>query len=202
VDVIEAGGVRMKRQRERLGGRGVVAKVGVLGEALYGIDPEAIGAAIAPEPHDVAHGLAHLRICPVQVGLFGIEAVEIPPAAALIAGPGGPAEGADPVVGRGIVGPHVPVRVLAEPGVLDRRVAGHEVEQHAQAAGVCGGDQLVDVRERPEAGVDAGEVGDVIAAVGAGRGVEGREPEGVDAEPAEVVEPGGDAADVAHAVAV
>ena len=108
-------------------------RLGVLGEALDGVDPEAVHATVPPEPHNVPHGLPHLGVPPVQVGLLGIEAVQVPAPGLLVAAPGRPAEGADPVVGRAAVRPHVPVGMLAEPGVLDRGVARHQVEEHAQA---------------------------------------------------------------------
>ena len=60
----------------------------------------------------------------------------------------------------------------------------------------------VEVGERAEDRIDVAVVGDVVAEVGHGRGVEGRDPDGVDAEGGEVVEAGEDAGEVADAVAV
>ncbi len=56
--------------------------------------------------------------------------------------------------------------------------------------------------ERAVAGVDVGVIGDVVAVVPQGRGVEGQQPDGGDAQVLEVVEPLGQAAEVADAVAV
>jgi len=67
---------------------------------------------------------------------------------------------------------------------------------------VRAGDQRVEVGERPEARVDVDVVGDVVAAVVPRRRVDGRQPQRVGAEVADVVEAGEDAPQVALAVAV
>jgi hypothetical protein len=61
-------------------------------------------------------------------------------------------------------------------------VVRDEVHDDAQAEPVCLGDQVVEVVERSEQRVDVAVVGDVVAAVGLGRPVERRQPDGVDAE--------------------
>ncbi len=63
-------------------------------------------------------------------------------------------------------------------------------------------DKRVEIGQRAEERVDIAVVGDVVAEVGHRRWVEGRDPEGIDAEPAQVVKSFGDAAQVAGAVAV
>ena len=68
-------------------------------------------------------------------------------------------------------------------------VVGHQVDDDLQPAGVGGGDQRVEVRERAEQRIDVAVVADVVAEVRHGRGIERREPDGVDAELGEVVQP-------------
>ena len=93
--------------------------------------------------------------------------------------------------GRGVA-PDVPVALgvvargarLQEPRVLVGGVVRDEVEDHPQAARVRGRDQRVEVGERAEQRVDVAVVGDVVAEVGHRRGVDRREPDGVDAQPA------------------
>ena len=172
---------RLAVQREREGvGRRLVPEPLVLEEAVDRVETEAVDAAAAPEAEGVVHRRHDLGVAPVEVRLLRIERVQIPAAALPVAAPGGAAERRRPVVRRPVGRrPDVPVRVLAEPRVLDRPVAGDEVEQHAQPERVRG-----------------------VAEVGERRGVDRREPEGVDAEPGEVVEPRGDPAQVADAVAV
>ena len=63
-------------------------------------------------------------------------------------------------------------------------------------------DERVEVRERAEQRVDVAVVGDVVAEVGHRRGEERRQPDRLDLQRVEMVEVGGDAAQVADAVAV
>ena len=64
------------------------------------------------------------------------------------------------------------------------------------------GKQPVEIGERPEQRIDAAIVGNVIAKVGHRRGEDRRQPDGVDAERGEIVEPPLDTREVADAVAV
>ncbi len=63
-------------------------------------------------------------------------------------------------------------------------------------------DEVVEVGEGAEHGVDAAVVGNVVAGVGLGRGVERVQPDGVDAKVVDVRQAGADAGQVAHPVAV
>ena len=92
--------------------------------------------------------------------------------------------------------------MLAKPRVLDRGVAGDEVHEQPQPALVGGRHERVEVGERAVGRVDVRVVGDVVAQVGQRRGVDRRQPQRVDAQPGEVVEPALDPAQVADAVAV
>ena len=95
-----------------------------------------------------------------------------------------------------------PTRDSGEPRVPVGRVVRDEVEEHAQPELVGAGDQRVGVGERAEERVDVGVVGDVVAEVGHRRAVDRRQPDRVGAEVADVLEPIGDPAQVAEAVAV
>ena len=77
-----------------------------------------------------------------------------------------------------------------------------EIEEHLDAAGVGFCDESVEILERAEIRVDAGVVGDVVAPVDVRRRVHGVEPDRVDAEPLEVLEPLRHALEIADAVAV
>ena len=108
------------------------------------------------------------------------------------------------------VGPDVevavrPVGVLAaglEPRVLVAGVVHDEVDDHADVALVRLVEEVVEVLDGAGLGKDVGVVGDVVAAVAQGRGEERRHPQAVDAQPVQVVELLGQAAEVADAVAV
>ena len=81
-------------------------------------------------------------------------------------------------------------------------VVGHVVDEDPEAALVGRGEQRIEVVERSEQRVDIGVVGDVVAEVGHRRWVERRDPDGVHAQPREVVEAAGDAGEVSGAIAI
>ena len=81
-------------------------------------------------------------------------------------------------------------------------VVDDEVHDQAHAATVQSLDEGVEVGQGSEEGVDVLVVGDVVAVVVLRGAVDGAEPHDVDAQLVEVVEAGGDAGDVADAVAV
>ena len=89
-----------------------------------------------------------------------------------------------------------------EPGVLVGGVVDDELGDDAQAAAVRLDDEGAEVVERAVRRVHVLVVGDVVAVVAQRRRVERQQPDGVDAERLDVVEPLGQAAEVADAVAV
>ena len=187
----------------------------ILSDVVDHVGAKPVHPPVEPEAQRLLHGLLYLPVGPVEVGLLGQEAVEVELAARLVEGPGRPAlrEGRGPVVGKlacgARVAPHVPVPLgvgargacLHEPGVVDRGVGGHPVDEHADSAGVSGLEQRIEVGQRAEDGIYVAVVRDVVAEVVHGRPEERREPERVGAQPRQVVEALGDAGEVAHAVA-
>ena len=89
-----------------------------------------------------------------------------------------------------------------EPGVVARGVVRHQVDDDPDAAAVRLCEHRVEVRQRAEQRVDIAVIGHVVAAVALRRGLERRQPDGVDAELVERGEAGADAGEVAHAVAI
>ena len=128
--------------------------------------------------------------------------------------PGRPPELTDPVVrGRSVgtrVSPNVPVAIrtracgsaLNEPGMPIRGVVWDIVQDQLHAPGVHGCEQPIEVVECSENRINGAEIGDVVAEILHGRGEDRRQPDGVDAERHEMVEPRDDAVQVADAVAV
>ena len=192
---------RQRRAGERREGR-------VLDQAVADVDPEPVDAAVEPEAEHVVEVGQHLRRGPVEVGLGGVEEVQVPLAVGDL-GPGAAAEDGQPVgrlvaeeVARAFRGARPGGERRDEPGVGRRRVVGHHVDDHAEAQRVRPLEQGVEVGERAEQRVDAAEVADVVAAVDLRRRVERREPDRVDAERGDGVEPRGDARQVAEPVTV
>ena len=192
----------------------------VLGEHVDHVHAEPVDAAVEPPAHHRVDGLAHLRVLPVEVGLLAREQVEVVLAGRGVELPHRAGEERAPVGrlragrsrGHAVAGrpPPVPVAlgVLArrarggEPGVLVGRVVDDQVQDQPHPALVDGGEQPVEVRERAERRVDVLVVGDVVAGVVLRRRVDRREPDDVDAQRRQVIEPRLDPAQVADPVAV
>ncbi len=139
---------------------GPVRQALLLDQAVRDVDPEAVDAAVEPEPQDVVEGLVHLRVRPVEVGLLDVEQVQVPLAGGAVRlgdpGPRGAAEDRAPVGGRLVavralaVAEHVHVALGAarpgreggpEPGVLVAGVVGHQVDHDLDAGLVRRGDE-------------------------------------------------------------
>ena len=179
----------------------LVTEVPVLVERVADVDPEPRDPALEPEAQDALELRVHVRAPPVEVGLLDGEVVQVVAPALLIERPGRPAEDGAPVV-RHPVRPDVELGPLSEPWVLVGGVVRDEVEQHANPTPPGLFDEPVDVRERSEVGMDARVVGHVVAPVDVRRGKDRAQPDAVDAEPLEVLEPLHDPGQVADAVAV
>ena len=156
--------------------------------------------------HDVLERLVDLRVVPVQIGLLDVELVVVVLARFSVPLPGRVAEERLPVVGGlpGLVArfalaiaPHVPIAIrivargarLDEPLVLIRGVVHHHVHDHADVAFVCLGNQAVEVGQRAVLRIDVAVVRDVVAEVDLRRRIDGSEPDGVDSQVFQVIEP-------------
>ena len=82
-------------------------------------------------------------------------------------------------------------------GVID-----DEFGDDAQAAPLGFGDEAAEILHRAEIGIDRAVVGDVVAVVAAGRGIERQQPQRGDAEILQIVELLGQAGEIADAVIV
>src|SRR6266511_2409080 len=216
VDVVHLGPVHaehgLKAVRVLRIGR-IVAQLPVVDEPVGDVDPEACDPAVEPEAEDVVERVADGRIPPVEVRLLGEEVVQVPLARLFVEGPGGTAEDAAPVVRRVVaaaVRPDVPVAVpgragrarVLEPVVPVARVVGDDVEEDPDPLPPRLRNQLIEAVEAAELGMDVAVVGDVVAPVGVRRGHDRVQPDAVDTEPLEVVEPVDDAGEIADAVTV
>jgi hypothetical protein len=113
--------------------RGVVGEPGRLDQAVGDIHPEAVDAAVEPEAEDVEELLAHPRVLPVEVGLGGVEEVQVPLAGGAV-GAGDPGPGRSAEHGLPVVGLLVAVRPLA----VAEQVAG------AFGTALGGGERLLE----------------------------------------------------------
>ena len=164
---------------------------------------------------------ADVGVRPVQVRLLGREQVEVPLAGrtrlVLGARPGRSSENRLPAVRRQF--PVAPVarsepearplgragrssEGVAEPRVLIGDVVRDDVDDRADPERARRGNELLRLVQRPVGGVDRAVVRDVVAVVGHRRRVPGVEPDGVDAELAQVGQPVENPRQVADPVAV
>ena len=212
--VLEAVGVQ--RTRRRVG----VLQRRRLGDVVDDVHAEAVDPAVEPPPHHRVDGLPHLRVLPVEVGLLAREQVQVVLARRRVELPRRTGEGRGPVgrLGARRTGLHaltrrpppvpvalrvVPARARRhEPRVLVGGVVDDEVHDEAHAAAVEVGEQGVEVLERAEHRLDVLVVGDVVAVVVHRRRVDRRQPQHVDAEVLQVVQPRAHAGEVADAVTV
>ena len=183
-------------------------------EVRDGVEPEAVEPEVEPEAEHVEHVPLHVRVVVVQIGLVREEAVPEVLAAHRVPRPvrrlGVEEDDARFTPARVVVAPNVEVAVLArrvgaarlEPRVVGARVVHDQVGDHADAALVRLVDEVAEVVDGPVVGIDLVEVGDVVAAVAERRRIERQQPDAVDAEPLQVVELVGEAAEIAGAVVV
>ena len=186
----------------------------LLEEVRHGVEPEAVEPEVEPEAEHLQHRVLHRRVLVVEVRLVAEEAVPVVLAADRVVRPvrdlGVDEDDARVGVRLVRVRPDVPVAVgavgigarLLEPGVVGGGVVHDEVDDHPDPALVRRLDEGAEVLDRAVVRVDRVEVGDVVAAVAERRGVEGEQPDAVDAEPLQVVELLLQAAEVARPVVV
>ena len=185
-----------------------------LHEVGHRVHPEPVHPDLEPEAHHLPDLLAHRRVVEVEVGLVREEAVPVVGLGDGVPGPVrhlGVAED-DPHAAVAVVrvAPDVVVALravgrgagLLEPGVLVGGVVDHELGDHLEAPRVGAREKGAEVGERAELGVDGAVVGDVVPVVAEGRRVHGQQPDAVDAEVLQVVQPGHEAREVPHAVPV
>jgi hypothetical protein len=196
-------------------------QVRVLEEQIEDVEAEAVHAASEPSANHPELGLLDACISPVQLRLLDHERVEVELAPTRLPLPAAATEERCPVVRRqglsaiadaGRVAPEIPIRVGSiaararrlEPFVRVARMVHDEIEDDPDAPSMRLGHEPIEHGLRPEDRIDPVVIGDVIAPVEAGRRVDGRQPDRVDAEPVgtQVVEVLDDPGQVTDTVAV
>ena len=182
---------RSSGSAERLARRRVVAQLGSFTSRSIASSAEAVHAALDPEAHHVLHRRHDLRVAPVEVGLLGIEGVQVPAPARSVAVHAGPPKADDPVVRR----PVARSAQMYQSGCSRNHGCSIDVWQGTRSISTRSPRSWAAATSRsksssvPKTRVDVRVVGDVVAEVGQRRRVDGREPERVHAQPREVVEP-------------
>ena len=167
---------------------------------------------LQPKCADFIHFRYHVRVAIVEIRHAFPENTVVVAVAKFVPNPLVPG----PQVGRIFVRPDIPIFAggtgllrFEEPGMLDRGVVEHHVNDDADAAFVSLGQQALEIVAAAVIWVDLVIVGDIVAVV-TGGGHDGHEPEASDAQVMggggvaiiEVIQPGGEAIEIADAVAI
>ena len=194
--------------------RRIVPQLRVVHGEIDGVKAEAVNATVQPEAGDLKQGVLDCRIVQVELRLLRQEVVHVVLAASGVPSPGRTGEDGLPVVGWRTIGtrvrPDIPVRsgpaaglaTVVEPRMLVRCVRKHQIGDDLEAEGMGACDQAIEIGQGSEYGIDVAIVCHVIAEILHGRGEEGAEPDGVDAERGDMIEVPGNAGQIPNAVAV
>ena len=150
-----------------------------------GIEPEAVNAGVEPSFHHLDQRADDPRVVEIEIGLVREEAVPVELAGFRVPRPVrflGVGED-DPRAQIFLVGiaPHIPVararfRIAAagalEPVVLVGGMVDHQFGDDPQTAALRLDDEAPEILHRAEIAIDVAIVGDVVAVVAAGRGIE------------------------------
>ena len=191
----------------------VIRQAFLLGDVGDHVLPEAVHTHVQPEAKNFLHFFPDQRIVHVQIGLLHGEQVQVIFLPHLVPLPCLALEEGVPVVGQlavaGIGPPDVIVGVrlnalaaFLEPFVLVAGVVDNQIHDdfHVPLMGTV--QHLFESLHAAEFRGDVHIVGDVIASVGTGGGVDGGEPDAVAAQALDVVQLFVDTQQVAHTVAV
>ena len=191
----------------------VVRQTFLFGDVGDHVLPEAVHPHVQPEAQNPLHFLPHLRVIHVQVGLLHGEQVQVVFAANLVECPGFSLKEGVPVVGElpagfsGTPDVVVGVRVDAsaaflEPFMLVAGVVHHKIHDDLHVPGVSALQHLFKRLHAAEFRRDVPVIGNIVAAVRPGGGVDGGKPDAVAAQTFDVVQLFIHAPQVAHAVTV
>ena len=191
----------------------VVRQTFLFGDVGDDVLPEAVHPHVQPEAQNPLHFLPHLRVIHVQVRLLHGEQVQVVFAANLVECPGLSLKEGVPIVGElpaGLSGtPDIIIGVgvdaltaFLEPFMLVAGVVHHKIHDDLHVPGVSALQHLLECRHAAEFRRDVPVIGNIVAAVRPGGGVDGGKPDAVAAQTFDVVQLFIHAPQVAHAVAV
>ena len=198
-------------------GLGQVFVIGALAHAQVrnGVEAQAVHPHVEPKAHHADDGLYHFRVVVVEVRLVGEKTMPVIGLGLIVPLPvGGLGVGKDDprlLKFHDRIAPHIELalarsgRRLArglKPGVLVGGVVDHQLGNDTDAAPMRLVHEFSKIAQRAIVGMHIPVVGDVVAVVTHRRGVEGQQPDGVDAEVLHVVELFEQAAKIPAAVVV
>ena len=191
----------------------IVGQTFFFGDVGDDVLPEAVHPHVQPEAQNPLHFLPHLGVVHIQVGLLHGEQVQVVFPPNLVKRPGFPLKEGIPVVGElpaGLSGtPDVVVGVgvdalaaFLKPFMLVAGVVHHEIHDDLHVPGVGTLQHLFKRLHAAEFRRDVPVIGNIVAAVRPGGGVDGGKPDAVAAQTFDVVQLFIHTPQVAHAVTV
>ena len=185
------------------------------------IHTESIRAAIRPEAKSLEEIVLDIEVIPIPIGLLGGEHVKIPLAGVTVrfghSRPGWAAEGRAPLIRGKLTVFSLPLAEMEElalaatracrngslePLVIVRAMVRDDIDDELDLGGVQGLGHLVEIGKCADARIHVPIIVHVITAIGKMRRIERGEPHGVNAEASKVGDTGGDASQIADAIAV
>ena len=188
-------------------------QIGILGNLVNDIQPEAAHALVHPKADSLVQLLPQGGIVPVQVRLLDGKLVEIILPHLGHPGPGRAAKSGLHLVGRRtlhavtpdvivVVGVVAVLFCLLEPAVLVRGMVQHQVHDDTDVVFFGFDNKGIHVGQCAEHGVNIAVVGNIVAVVVLRAAVDGAKPDGVNAQGLQIVQPPDDTGQVADAIAV
>ena len=183
---------------------------GDVGDHIF---PETVHTHVEPKPQDLLHFFPHQGVVHIEVRLFHRKQVQVIFSTHLVPGPGLALKVAVPVVGKLsvrftgppdiIIGVGIdPLPALLEPFVLVAGVVYNQVHNHLHIPLMGAIQNRFECFHAAEFRCDVHIIGNVIAAVSAGGGVEGRKPDAVATQGFDVIQFIQYAPQIAHTVPV
>ena len=206
-------GYKLRRELQAALVRVLIRQARRLLDGVHHVDAEARDAPVHPKSHGFVHLLPHRRVFPVQVTLPRREGGQVVFAGLFILRPRAAPKEGHPVVRSTAVlaGPEIIKIAVGRIGVGKRRpepdmliggVVGNEVHQDADAARLCLRNEAVELRKRAIFLVDCIIVGNIIAVIPVGRGINRRKPEKIHPQLMQIIKLGDHAAKIADAIPV
>ena len=184
-------------------------------EIRNGVEPKAVDSHVEPEPHNLEHRLNDLRIVEVQIRLMTEEAMPVVRLGHRIPGPirsfriGEDDARAEIFLIR--VAPYIKIALRRargrvarslKPRMLIRGMVDDQFGDHLEAEAVRLLQHVAKIVERAELRMHVLVIGNVIAVVFERRGVEGHQPDGIDAQVPDVLELGSQTLEISNAIGI
>ena len=185
----------------------------ILADLVYHIQAEALHTLVYPIAHNVIDLPADLGVFPVQIRLLGCKLVEIVLFQFRHIGPGGAAKHGPHIIGivaSVAVAPDVIVVIgvvtafqrFPEPEMLIGAVVWYQIQDQRDTPVFGFPNECLHILHGAHGRINGPVVGHIVAVIHLGRLAYRRQPDAINAQFCQIVQPGNDAGQVAYTVAV